>query len=92
MVEEGARPQLVIHRPATRIGAVSHGYAKIICCVEGSVEIALPDLGQRAVLREGDRLEIPRGMRYTVSVDLKGAKCLEGAIRTSGSIRTPSLS
>jgi quercetin dioxygenase-like cupin family protein len=49
-------------------------------CVEGSVELYLPDLSQSIVLRPGDRIELPRGTRHAAIVGPNGARCLESAL------------
>lgn len=81
MQAEGLKPYLTSYGPNARDGVRSHGYGKVLYCVEGSLEISLPDLRQTIVLKPGDRLELPRGTRHGVTVGLNGARCLEGAIR-----------
>ena len=61
-----------------RYGVRSHGYAKSIYCVEGSVEFFFPDTRQRVQLRTGDRIDIAQGIRHSIVVGMSGATCLEG--------------
>ena len=88
MQAEGLKPYLTNYGPNARDAVRSHGYGKVLYCVEGSIEISLPDLRQTIVLKAGDRLELPRGTRYGVTIGLNGARCLEGAIRNSMDSRT----
>jgi hypothetical protein len=61
-----------------RYGVRSHGFAKSLYCVSGSVEVILPDHRERVKLRIGDRIDIARGVRHSVTVGNNGATCLEG--------------
>ena len=81
MQAEGLKPYLTSYGPNARDAVWSHGYGKVLYCVEGSLEISLPDLRQTIVLKPGDRLELPRATRHGVTVGLNGARCLEGALR-----------
>ena len=65
-------------RPNYRFGLRSHGYAKSLYCVEGSIEVFLPDIRQRETLRPGDRIDLASGVRHSITVGLTGATCLEG--------------
>jgi quercetin dioxygenase-like cupin family protein len=64
------------HRYAVR----SHGYDKVLYVIEGMVEITLPDVNQRMVLRAGDRIDVPAGVRHGTIVGTSGAKCVEAAV------------
>ena len=77
MEQEGLRPYAAAHGPNSRFGACSYSAGKVLYCAEGSIEIILPDLNQTAVLRPGDRLEMPRGVRYNAIVGSRGARCIE---------------
>lgn len=61
-----------------RYGVRSHGFAKSLYCVSGSLEVILPDQRERVKLRTGDRIDIARGVRHSVTVGNNGATCLEG--------------
>jgi len=77
MAQEGLRPYTSSHGPNSRFGACSYSTGKVLYCAEGSVEIVLPDLNQTTLLRPGDRLEMPRGVRYSAIVGARGASCIE---------------
>ncbi len=66
------------HHPNYRFGLRSHGYAKSLYCVEGSIEVFIPDTRQRVTLRSGDRIDLAKGIRHSITVGLHGATCLEG--------------
>src|SRR5579859_563664 len=57
MEQEGLRPYSWSNGPNFRIAAKTHGSTKIMYCIEGSLELVLPDLNQTIVLRPGDRVE-----------------------------------
>ncbi|MCS6872725.1 MAG: hypothetical protein RML95_14810 [Anaerolineae bacterium] len=74
----GVQPYLWTQGANFRRPARSHAHERVLCCVEGSLEVSLPDLNQRVVLRAGDCLELPRNVRYALTVGERGARCLEG--------------
>jgi hypothetical protein len=80
MEAEGLRPYAWRQGPNFRHAVRSHGYGKVLYCVEGTLEIILPDFNQRVVMRPGDRLELPRGVRYATVVGPQGAHCVEGEL------------
>jgi hypothetical protein len=45
--------------------------------VRGSITFGLPDLGDSASLADGDRLDLPRGVRHNAQVGPDGVTCLE---------------
>jgi quercetin dioxygenase-like cupin family protein len=77
MEQEGLRPYSWSNGPNFRIAARSHGSTKIMYCIEGSLELVLPDINQSIVLRPGDRVELPRGVRHAAMTGPRGARCLE---------------
>ncbi len=79
MEQEGLRPYAWTNGPNFRVAARSHGYAKVMYCVEGSVELYLPDGNQTFVLRPGDRIEVPPGVRHAAIVGPQGVRCVESA-------------
>lgn len=66
------------HQANYRFGTRSHGYSKSLYCVEGSIEVFVPDTRDRFVLKAGDRLDIAKGVRHSIAVGLQGAICFEG--------------
>jgi quercetin dioxygenase-like cupin family protein len=80
MNKEGLRPYVWENTPNRRYGVRSHGYAKIMYVIDGTLEITLPDSNQRVVLRPGDRVEIPAGVRHGTNVGTSGSRCLEAAL------------
>jgi hypothetical protein len=78
LAREGIQPYAWTQRANFRYPLRNHAHAKVLYCVEGSLEVLLPDLNQRVTLRRGDRLELPRNMRYALIVGPNGARCLEG--------------
>jgi mannose-6-phosphate isomerase-like protein (cupin superfamily) len=79
MEVEGLRPYSWSNGPNFRIAARSHGYTKIMYVVEGSLELVITDINQSVILRPGDRLELPRGMRHSTIVGPNGVRCVESA-------------
>ena len=79
MQQEGLRPYTWANGPNFRLPAQSHGYGKVLYCVEGSVEVVLPDVHQSVVLMPGDRMDLPRGIRHSAIVGPRGAQCVESA-------------
>ncbi len=77
MEQEGLRPYAWSNGPNFRYAPRSHGYGKVLYCVEGTVEVILPDANQSVVLRPGDRMELPRGVRHATIIGPNGARCLE---------------
>jgi mannose-6-phosphate isomerase-like protein (cupin superfamily) len=77
MQEEGLRPYTWSNGPNFRYAARSHGQNKVLYCVEGSLEVVLPDINQSIVLRPGDRVDLPRGVRHLAIIGPRGAQCVE---------------
>lgn len=80
MKKEGLRPYMWVNMPNHRYGVRSHGYEKVLYVIEGTLEITLPDSNLRLILKAGDRVTIPAGVRHGTIVGLKGAKCVEAAV------------
>jgi quercetin dioxygenase-like cupin family protein len=80
MKKEGLRPYMWVNMPNHRYGVRSHGYEKVLYVIEGTVEITLPDSNQRMIMRAGDRVDIPAGVRHGTIVGTNGAKCVEAAV------------
>lgn len=77
LASQGIQPYTWTQGANFRYPLRSHAHDKVLCCVEGSLEALLPDLNQRVVLRPGDRLELPRNVRYALIIGARGARCLE---------------
>lgn len=80
MQAEGLRPYMWSNMPNHRYAIRTHGYDKILYVLEGTVEITLPDSNERLLMRAGDRLDIPAGVRHGTIVGKSGAKCVEATI------------
>jgi len=80
MSEEGLRPYTWQNGPNFRMAARSNGYIKVMYCVEGSLELMLPDINQSVFLRPGDRIELPAGLRHATIIGPNGARCVESAL------------
>ena len=63
--------------PHDTYAAHSHSYDKVIYVVRGSITFGLPDLGDSVELAQGDRLDLPRGVRHDAQVGPQGVVCLE---------------
>lgn len=80
MQQENLRPYMWANSPNHSYAVRSHGYAKVLYVVEGTIELTLPDSNERVLLRAGDRVEIPAGVRHGTIVGIKGARCVEAAL------------
>lgn len=88
MNKEGLTPYHAVYTPNSRQPAHSHGFNKIFYLVEGTLEIGLPDKNIYFTLKAGDRVEIPRGTYYSLTVGATGAKCLEASLRPARTTQT----
>lgn len=77
MQQEGLQPYAWSNAPGDVYGAHSHAYHKVIYVVEGSITFGLPDSDQEVHLTEGDRLDLPPGVRHDAVVGPRGVLCLE---------------
>jgi hypothetical protein len=75
--EEGLAPSSWSNAPGDVYGAHSHGYHKVLNCVRGSITFGLPQEGRSALLRPGDRLDLPAGVVLDATVGSEGVTCLE---------------
>ena len=80
MKKEGLRPYMWVNMPNHRYAVRSHGYDKVLYVIEGMIEVTLPDMNQRMILRAGDRIDVPAGIRHGTIVGINGAKCVEAAV------------
>jgi mannose-6-phosphate isomerase-like protein (cupin superfamily) len=81
MKDDGLRPYMWMNMPNHRYAVRSHNYDKVLYVIDGTVEVTLPDSNQRVILRAGDRIEIPAGVRHGTIIGNSGAKCVEAAKR-----------
>jgi len=81
MQQDGLRPYKWETRPNQRYAVRTHGYAKILFLVSGTLELQLPDSNQRVKMRSGDRIEIPARVRHGSVTGSQGAVCMEAAVR-----------
>jgi uncharacterized protein YjlB len=64
--------------PGDRYGAHSHGYEKVLYCVDGSITFALEAEGRSLELKGGDRMVLPAGTVHSAVVGPGGCSCIEG--------------
>jgi mannose-6-phosphate isomerase-like protein (cupin superfamily) len=80
MKKEGLRPYSWQNTPNYRYAVRSHNYDKVLYVINGSLELTLPDSNQRAIIKKGDRVDIPAGIRHGTNVGNSGVECVEAAI------------
>ncbi len=68
--------------PGDRYGAHSHGYEKVLYCVEGSITFVLEREGRSLELAAGDRMVLPPGTVHSAIVGSSGCTCIEGRRRS----------
>jgi quercetin dioxygenase-like cupin family protein len=61
-----------------RYAAHSHGYEKILYCVDGSIIFVLEGDGSKLELKPGDRMVLPAGTVHSAVVGPHGCTCIEG--------------
>ena len=66
------------HSPGDRYAAHSHGYEKVLYCVDGSITFLIEPEGKRLELRAGDRMVLPAGTVHSAVVGEGGCTCIEG--------------
>lgn len=64
--------------PGARYAAHSHGYEKVLYCVNGSITFTLEAEGKRVELKPGDRMVLPAGTSHSALVGPAGCTCIEG--------------
>jgi len=64
--------------PGDRYAPHSHGYEKVLYCVEGSIKFVLEDEGRSLDLKPGDRMVLPPGKVHSAVVGSLGCTCIEG--------------
>jgi quercetin dioxygenase-like cupin family protein len=56
----------------------SHGYEKVLYCVDGSITFVLEGTHRRLELKAGDRMVLPAGTVHAAEVGAHGCTCIEG--------------
>jgi quercetin dioxygenase-like cupin family protein len=64
--------------PGDRYAPHSHGYEKVLYCVEGSITFILEGDGGRLELTAGDRMVLPAGTVHAAEIGPGGCACIEG--------------
>jgi quercetin dioxygenase-like cupin family protein len=64
--------------PGDRYAPHSHGYEKVLYCVDGSIVFVLEGEGRRLELKAGDRMVLPAGTIHSAEVGPSGCTCIEG--------------
>jgi quercetin dioxygenase-like cupin family protein len=64
--------------PGDRYAAHSHGYEKVLYCVDGSIRFVLEGEGRMVDLGAGDRMVLPAGTVHSAVVGAHGCTCIEG--------------
>ena len=64
--------------PGDRYAPHSHGYEKVLYCVEGSIRFQLENEGRTLELEAGDRMVLPPGTVHSAVVGTDGCTCIEG--------------
>ena len=64
--------------PRDRYAPHTHGYEKVLYCVEGSITFVLDTEGRRIELKPGDRMVLPAGTIHSAEVGPGGCTCIEG--------------
>jgi quercetin dioxygenase-like cupin family protein len=66
------------NRPGDTYAPHSHGYEKVLYCVDGSITFVLEGAGRRLELKAGDRMVLPAGTVHAAEVGPAGCTCIEG--------------
>ena len=64
--------------PGDRYAPHSHGYEKVLYCVDGSITFVLEGGGRHLELTAGDRMVLPAGTVHAAEVGASGCTCIEG--------------
>lgn len=74
----GGPPREWSNAAGDRYGKHSHGYYKVLFCLEGSIEFSAGDLSFE--LTPGDRLDLPEGTPHSAVVGPDGVVCVEAPL------------
>ncbi|MEJ2749466.1 MAG: cupin [Anaerolineae bacterium] len=77
LLDEGLEPYRWSNEAGDVYAAHIHNFHKVICVVAGSIMFGFPIDGEPIVLRAGDRLDLPAGVRHNAVVGPEGVVCLE---------------
>ncbi|HKV87169.1 MAG TPA: cupin domain-containing protein [Candidatus Dormibacteraeota bacterium] len=64
--------------PDDRYAPHSHGYEKVLYCVDGSITFVLEQESRSLQLKPGDRMVLPAGTVHSAVVGPAGCTCIEG--------------
>jgi len=64
--------------PGDRYAPHSHGYEKVLYCLDGSIAFILEREGRRLELTAGGRMVLPSGTVHSAEVGPDGCTCIEG--------------
>jgi quercetin dioxygenase-like cupin family protein len=64
--------------PGDRYAPHTHGYEKVLYCVEGTITFILEAEERRLQLKAGDRMVLPAGTVHSAEVGPDGCTCIEG--------------
>ena len=65
--------------PGDRYAPHSHGYEKVLYCVDGSITFVLDEEARRRIeMKPGDRMVLPAGTIHSAEVGPGGCSCVEG--------------
>ena len=64
--------------PNDRYAAHSHGYEKVLYCVDGSITFVLEARHESLELKPGDRMVLTAGTVHSAVVGAQGCTCIEG--------------
>jgi len=73
----GLRPTPWSNGPGDVYTVHDHPYRKTLFCIQGSIPYTLPDHSREVMLRPGDRLILPPGVRHGAVVGPHGVTCIE---------------
>jgi quercetin dioxygenase-like cupin family protein len=66
--------------PQGVIDGHTHGYHKVLFVLEGSIKFEFPTRHQTLALKQGDRLDLPAGIRHNAQAGGEGVKCMEAHV------------
>lgn len=76
--QEGAsEPRVWGNAPGERYGWHSHGYHKVLFCLDGGITFHTRE--GDVELRAGDRLDLPPGTEHAATVGPVGVSCVEAS-------------
>jgi mannose-6-phosphate isomerase-like protein (cupin superfamily) len=79
LAREGRRPSRWSNGPHDVYAPHSHGYHKVLYCLDGSIVFRLTATGEEIELHPGDRLDVEPGTEHSAVVGPCGVACIEAA-------------